>query len=114
MKKSYFIVINKPDPILKILAFGKLYHPALILPLKVLRAVETACLMNFDETSVRELSRGHITILRIASLVSGKLRKIRYVLLFYHDYVTACGSFCAFLKDHSQIRPRYQFPESWY
>jgi len=28
-------------------------------------------------------------------------------LLFYHDYVTAGGSLCAFLKDHSQIRTCY-------
>jgi hypothetical protein len=62
--------MNKPDPTLKILAFGKLYHPALILPLKALRAVEKACLMNFYEASVRELSRSNETTLRIASLVS--------------------------------------------
>jgi len=68
VKKSYFIVINKPDSTLKILAFGKLYHPALILTLKVLRAVETTCLMNFHEASVRQLSRGSKTTLRIASL----------------------------------------------
>jgi hypothetical protein len=75
VKKSYFIVINKPDPTLKILAFGKLYHPALILPLKVFRAVETACLMNFHEASVRELSRGNKTTWKT------KENKVRFVIL---------------------------------
>jgi len=48
--------------------------------------------MNFHDASVRDLSRGNKTTLRIGILISGKLRKIRYVLLFYHDYITAGGS----------------------
>jgi ABC-type transport system involved in cytochrome c biogenesis ATPase subunit len=60
-----------------------LYHPALILPLKVLGAVETACLMNSHDASARELSSGNNTTLRIARLISGKLEKnkVHFVIL---------------------------------